>query len=261
MKSDSNHGIRFSSKWGIRIASIAAVLVGWQIIGSSVNTALFSTPILVASAFVDLSLHTTFPTDLAITIGEFALGYAIAAVLGISIGMAMGRWETIEVALDPYVNALYATPYVALAPLFVIWLGIGFYSLMAVVILSGVFIILLNTLAGVKNVSRSLVETGRVFGFSGVKLYTAVVIPGSLPYIITGLRLGIGRAFVGVIVAELLVRLVNLGYLMTYYSELLEVAPGLAIAVTLGLLGLALTEALKKVESSMSQWRTTAVGG
>ncbi len=261
MKSSDSLAVRFGSKWAIRIASIVAVLVGWQIIGSSVNTVLFSTPTGVVSAFVDLSLHTTFPTDLAITLGEFALGFGIAAVIGITVGLAMGRWETLEVALDPYVNALYATPYVALAPIFVLWLGIGFYSLMAVVILSGVFVILLNTLAGAKNVNRNLVETGRVFGFSGVRLYTNIVMPASLPYIITGLRLGIGRAFVGVIVAELLVRLVNLGYLMTYYSELLEVSPGLAIAVTLGLLGLAMTEVLKSVESRLSQWKSTAIGG
>ena len=168
MKSASNLGVMFGSKWTIRITSIVVVIAGWQIIGSSVNDVLFSTPTGVVAAFVDLSLHSTFPTDLAITLGEFALGFAIAAILGISIGMAMGRWQTIEVALDPYVNALYATPYVALAPLFVLWLGVGFYSLMAVVILSGVFIILLDTLEGVKNVIKSVVESGRVFGFSGL---------------------------------------------------------------------------------------------
>lgn len=237
------------------------MLLAWQIVGQSYNTDLFSTPVLVVGAFVNLSLTTPFLTDLVTTLRDFAIGYLIAAVLGVLLGVAMARWKTVETALDPYVNALYSTPYVALAPLFVIWFGIGFTELLAVVILSAVFVILLNAFSGAKNISKAYVETGRAFGFSGVQLYRKVVIPGALPYIITGLRLGIGRGFVGVIVAELLVRLDRLGFLLTYYSELLEVAPGIAIAVTLGLIGLLLTEGLKKIEVRLSPWRGSATGG
>ena len=237
------------------------MLLAWQIVGQSYNTDLFSTPVLVVGAFVNLSLTTPFLTDLVTTLRDFAIGYLIAAVLGVLLGVAMARWKTVETALDPYVNALYSTPYVALAPLFVIWFGIGFTELLAVVILSAVFVILLNAFSGAKNISKAYVETGRAFGFSGVQLYRKVVIPGALPYIITGLRLGIGRGFVGVIVAELLVRLDRLGFLLTYYSELLEVAPGIAIAVTLGLIGLLLTEGVKKIEVRLSPWRGSATGG
>jgi NitT/TauT family transport system permease protein len=250
-----------SYKWIVRIVSVVVFLVLWQVIGSSVDVTLFSTPILVAGAFSNLVTQTSFPTDLLTTIRDFAIGFAIAAVLGISIGIGMARWKTLEVALDPYVSALYSTPYVALAPLFVIWLGIGIYEQLVVVILSSIFVILLNTFAGVSNLNKSFAETGRAFGFSGFQLYRKVVLPGALPYIMTGLRLGIGRGFVGMIVAELLVRLDRLGFLMTYYSELLEVAPGLAIAVTLGLIGLLMTEALKKVETRLAPWRSSATGG
>lgn len=250
-----------SYKWLVRIVSVIAFIVLWQLIGQSVDITLFSTPILVAGAFSNLVTHTSFPTDLLTTIRDFAIGFTIAAVVGISVGIAMARWKTLEVAFDPYVSALYSTPYVALAPLFVIWLGIGIYEQLVVVILSSVFVILLNTFAGVNNMNKSYVETGRAFGFSGLKLYRKVVIPGALPYIMTGLRLGIGRGFVGMIVAELLVRLDRLGFLMVYYSELLEVAPGLAIAVTLGLIGLVMTEALKKVETRLAPWRSSATGG
>lgn len=248
-------------KWVVRIASIVAVLVIWQAIGSSFDSSLFSTPALVAGAYVTLVYSSSFVIDLLTTIRDFLIGFVIAAVLGILLGVAMARWNTLEVALDPYVNALYSTPYVALAPLFVIWLGIGFYELLAVVILSAVFVILINTFAGVKNMSKAYVETGRAFGFSGVELYRKVIFPGALPYIITGLRLGIGRGFVGVIVAELLVRLDRLGFLMIYYSELLQVAPGLAIAVTLGMIGLLMTEGLKRVETRLSPWRSGTTGG
>jgi NitT/TauT family transport system permease protein len=130
-----------------------------------------------------------------------------------------------------------------------------------IVILSSVFVILINTLAGVKNLRMSYVETGHAFGFRGLAFYRKVVIPGALPYIITGLRLGISRGFVGVIVAELLIKLDRLGFLMVYYSDLLEVAPVLAIAVTLGLIGLLMTEGLKRVEAYISPWRATAKGG
>jgi NitT/TauT family transport system permease protein len=250
-----------SYKWVIRIASVALVLVAWQLIGGSLNPTLYSSPTLIVGAFINLALTTTFLTDLVTTIRDFAVGYALAVVLGVLTGLAMARWKTIETALDPYVNALYSTPYVALAPLFVIWLGLGFYELLAVVVLSAVFVVLLNAYAGVKNLSKTYVETGRAFGFSGINLYRKVVLPGALPYVITGLRLGIGRGFVGVIVAELLVRLDRLGFLMVYYSELLEVAPGFAIAITLGIIGLLMTEALKRVESRLSPWRSSATGG
>ncbi|HZW84818.1 MAG TPA: ABC transporter permease [Nitrososphaerales archaeon] len=248
-------------KWVVRIASVAAVLVIWQVVGSSFDSSLFSTPTLVAGAYASLVYSSSFVIDLLTTIRDFLIGFAIAAALGIVLGVAMARWQTLETALDPYVNALYSTPYVALAPLFVIWLGIGFYELLAVVILSSVFVILINSFAGVKNMSKAYVETGRAFGFSGFDLYRKVIFPGALPYIITGLRLGIGRGFVGVIVAELLVRLDRLGFLMIYYSELLEVAPGLAIAITLGLIGLLMTEGLKRVEAKLSPWRSAVTGG
>jgi ABC-type nitrate/sulfonate/bicarbonate transport system permease component len=250
-----------SYRWAVRGASIAAVLASWQVVGLSVDPVLLSYPTQVLGAFISLSTTTTFIPDLLSTIGDFLVGFAIAAVLGVLLGMAMARWQTVETALDPYVSALYSTPYVALAPLFVIWLGIGIYSQLAVVILSALFVILLNTFAGVKNLNKTFVETGRAFGFKGFGLYRRVVLPGALPYIITGLRLGIGRGFVGIIVAELLVRLDRLGFLMVYYSELLEISPGLAIAVTLGLLGLAMTEVLKRAENQISSWRTTATGG
>ncbi|MDE1852428.1 MAG: ABC transporter permease [Thaumarchaeota archaeon] len=240
---------------------MASVLVAWQLIGQSFNTDLFSTPLLVESAFVNLATTTSFLTDLLTTLRDFSIGYVVAAALGITLGMAMARWKTVETALDPYVNALYSTPYVALAPLFVIWFGIGFTELLAVVILSAVFVILINAFSGAKNMSKAYVETGRAFGLSGLQLFRKVILPGTLPYIITGLRLGIGRGFVGVIVAELLVRLDRLGFLMVYYSELLEVAPGLAIAVTLGLIGLLMTEGLKKIEAMLSPWRSAATGG
>ncbi len=250
-----------SFKWTVRAASVAIVLLAWQLIGQSYDTDLFSTPILVVNAFVNLVQTTSFMTDLLTTLRDFAIGYAIAAAVGVTLGMAMARWKTIEVALDPYVSALYGTPYVALAPLFVIWFGIGFTELLVIVILSSVFVILLNAFAGAKNISKSYVETGRSFGFSGMNLFRKVFLPGALPYIITGLRLGIGRGFVGVIVAELLVKLDRLGFLMVYYSELLEVAPGIAIAVTLGLIGLLMTEGLKMVEVRLSPWRSAATGG
>lgn len=250
-----------ASKWIIRGTSVVIAIIAWQLIGGYLFSNALSTPTQVVNSFVYLSLHTTFLSDLRITLEDFLLGFAIAAVMGVVGGLAMARWQTVETAIDPYVNALYSTPYVALAPLFVIWLGVGFYTLLAVVILSSVFVILLNTYAGMKNINRDLVDTGRAFGFSRLALYRKVMIPGSLPYIMTGLRLGIGRAFVGVIVAELLVRLLYLGFLIEYYAELLELAPEITIAVTIGLIGLFMTEGLKRVEARISTWKVETTGG
>lgn len=249
---------KLSYKWAIRLGSLAIFLIAWQLIGGSVDPLLYSTPLLVVSAFVQLTVSGILPTQLALTLWTFFLGYVIASVGGILIGAAMARSAVVENALDPYVNAFYSTPYVAVVPLFIIWFGTGFNSRLAVVILSVVFVVIINTFAGFKNVSKTLVATGRSFGLSGVPLYGKVVFPASLPYIVGGLRLGIGRGLIGAIVAELFLQLVGLGYLLQAYAEILQVADVMAIVFVIGILGVCLTEALKYVERHVEKWRVTA---
>jgi len=252
---------RVEPKWIIRIGSLAIGLIAWQLVGSAIDPLLISTPARIVSAFIKLTVSGRLPLELASTLWTFSLGYTIAALAGILIGSAMARWKIVENGLDPFVNALYATPYVALVPLFIIWLGIGFFARLAVVILSVVFVVIINTLAGLKDVGKSVVETGRSFGFSGLPLYRKVIFPASFPYIVAGLRLGIGRGLIGAIVAELFLQLVGLGYLIQYYAGLLQVAQVFAIVIVIAIIGLFLTETLKRIESKVASWRVTATVG
>jgi ABC-type nitrate/sulfonate/bicarbonate transport system permease component len=255
---------RFWSKWTIRIVSIIVVLGSWQVIAGYIvkNELIVPTPTGVVSGYFYLISHNIMPPPLAETLWAFAIGMGISMVVGIPVGALMARIETIEVALDPWINAFYTTPYIALVPLFIIWLGNSkFLVQLFVIILAAIFVIVINSFHGFKNVNRSLVETGRSFGVSGFSLYRKVVIPSSFPYVIAGIRLGIGRGLIGAIVAQLFLQLVGLGYLIEFYASFFQVGDVMAIVITIGLIGMVLIEALKYAEAKVSVWRTESTGG
>jgi ABC-type nitrate/sulfonate/bicarbonate transport system permease component len=252
-------------KWLIRIISLAAVLTAWQIFGSLVPVVV-STPTDIASGFSTLLSNPvpygidqlSFLPELGATVWTFFVGFALATVAGVIIGAAMARWKVIETALDPYITALYNTPYVAIAPLFMILFGVGFLARVIVVFLSVVFVVIINSMAGFKTTNRDLVETARSFGSSGLPLQLGVVLPGAVPFITTGMRLGALRGLVGAIVAESVVQITSLGYMILYYEEaVVALNIELAIVVVMAVIGLAVTESMKYVESFFSKWRVT----
>jgi NitT/TauT family transport system permease protein len=252
-------------KWLVRLVSLAAVLVAWQVIGSLVPLVL-STPTQILSGFSTLlSAHVPYGIDelsflpeLGITLWTFLVGFVLATVVGVVIGAAMARWKVIETALDPYVTALYNTPYIAIAPLFMILFGVGFEARVIVVFLSVVFVVIINSMTGFKTTNRDLVETARSFGMSGLPLQFGVILPGAVPFITTGMRLGALRGLVGAIVAESVVQIVSLGYLISYYEEAVgRLDVELAIVIVMAVIGLALTETMKYIESSFSKWKVT----
>jgi len=255
---------RAMSKWAIRIISIAVVLGSWQLIAAYYvkNELIVPTPQGIISGFSSLVAQNILPPPLAQTLWSFAVGFIISVVIGIPVGAVMARSRIIENTLDPWVNAFYTTPYVALVPLFIIWLGNSqFLVQVFVVILAVIFVIIINSFQGFKDANKSLVETGRAFGMSGFSLFRKVVVPSSFPYIVAGIRLGIGRGLIGAIVAEMFLQLVGLGYLIGYYASFFQVGDVMAIVITIGLIGMALTEILKYIEAKVSIWRVGATGG
>jgi NitT/TauT family transport system permease protein len=182
-------------------------------------------------------------------------------VSGIAIGAGMARSKTIETALDPYINALMATPWVVLIPLFVIWFGTGVNSRIAVIVVSVIFPVIINTLAGFKNVNRAYVETARSFGCKGFALYRKVILPAAFPYIIAGLRIAIVIGLAAALLAEMFLQIVGLGYLILVYQVILQIANMLAVVLVIALIGLSLTEILKYVERRLAPWRSATTGG
>jgi ABC-type nitrate/sulfonate/bicarbonate transport system permease component len=248
------------NKWLIRAVTFVAIVVGWQIIGSSINPLFISTPVKIILAFPLTAQGTGYynlPSAIETTLYQMLVGYFFASVAGVSIGLVMGMFRTIDVALDPYVNALYVLPRIALIPLIIIWFGPGSEGIIVVVFLSAIFPVIINTYAGIRNVSRSLIDTADVFEVKGALRFRRVVFPASLPFVMTGLRLGLASALIGVIVAELLLALQGMGYLVTAYADYYDTPQLMDTLIVLMLIGVALTLVIQYSERRISHWKET----
>jgi NitT/TauT family transport system permease protein len=194
-------------------------------------------------------------THVGISFIEFAAGFLVSCVVGIFGGIAMASSKAVYEYLDPWVSMLYAMPTIALGPLFILWLGIGFASKISIIVMIAVFPILINTMTGLQSADRSLIDTARSFGASSSQIYRKVRLPAALPYIIAGCRVSVARALVGVVVAELFGARGGLGFLIVSSAQLFDTA-GLFVGVlTLALWGVLSVEFLKWLEKWLAPWR------
>lgn len=186
---------------------------------------------------------------------EFVLGMLAAAVVGIIVGLILATNAPVRAALSPWVSAIYSTPTVALAPLLILWFGLGLASHLIVVFLVAVFPVLVNTQTGIENADEHLTETARAFGASKRQIFTKVLLPGAIPYIIAGLRLGIGRGVVGVVVAELFGAKAGLGFLITISSQTFDMGALFVAVLILATAGVVSSEGVKMIERRIAPWR------
>lgn len=232
----------------LRLLSLAVVLAAWQAAGNPFST---SFPIDIARAFPHDFWHDVIPS-FKDTLEGFGAGYAVCVVAGIPIGLAMARSRVVELALEPYVAALYATPRLALIPILILWLGVSFNLRFAVVIVSGIFPIILNAYIGGKEVDRNLLDAGKAFAASPLQVLRTIVVPGSLPYMFAGLRLGMARAFIGIIVAELETSVLGIGNLINSDVQGLDFAGMWVAIISLGIFSILFATVVKSVE----RWAT-----
>ncbi|HEX2384988.1 MAG TPA: ABC transporter permease [Candidatus Binatia bacterium] len=242
------------------IGLIAVLLLVWQSIPLWYTlprgmALFFTTPTKVAEAFGQLVASGELEKHLYVSALAFVAGLALSIVVGLPLGILMGRSKTLEALLDPYVTAFNATPRIVFLPLMILSFGIGIWSKIVVVFAGAVFPLLINTYAGVKNVDRVLINVVRSFGANEWQLMKVVVVPNSLPYIIAGLRLAIGRAILGVVVGEFFGSSRGLGYMIAsaatnYKVDVVFV--GVAIFMAFSLV---LTLAVKRLESRLASWR------
>jgi NitT/TauT family transport system permease protein len=193
--------------------------------------------------------------DIGVTLLEFTLGYFVAAVVGVAIGLAAGWFRRVNYLVDPWLAALYATPDIALVPLIVLVLGIGLPAKVFVVFLTSLFSVAINTLVGVQSTEARFLDVARCFGASQLRLFRSVVLPGSFPYILTGLRLASGRALVGVVLAELLSSNQGLGFVISQAGQMLNTGRLMLAILILGAFGVLLGEVLRHVEQRFEVWR------
>lgn len=247
----------FGNKWVLRILSLTAVMVIWQIVGSRINPVFLSTPTAIVEAGIKVIANGELPKAMIVSLGVVFAGFTGAILVGVPLGLLMGRSRYAEYLLDPYVNALYVVPRIALIPLIIVWLGLGVQAQIAVVFGTSVFPILISTQTGVKNVSQNLMETARSFGAKEFDLVTKVVLPASVPFIMSGLRLGIGQAIIGMIVAQMFLGISGMGFMLVNYGNQFATNYVFVVVLALAALGVLLTEVVRQVEARFSYWRTT----
>ncbi len=239
---------------GVRIASLVIALGLWEVLGRQVDPILFTVPSKVAVAGWAMIASGELWFYLWPSLVVLGAGLAVAAVLGIATGLVLARFWVLDTALDMYVTFLYSTPAVALVPIIVLWAGYETAAKIIILVLFAFFPMAINTYQGVKNVDAKLIEVGRAFRCSEAQLWRHIVLPAALPFIVTGLRLAVGRGLIGMVLADLYTAISGIGYLIVRSASQYRVDKTFVPIVTLGLLGVTLTALLRLAERRVAPW-------
>ena len=237
------------------LVSIVAGLGVWHVIASGYSSFVLAPPTGVLNRLVELTVSGELPRALGGALQHMALGFLIACAIAIPIGMLMGRVRLINDLLDPIVNLVYAVPSVAWAPFIMIWFGLFFEARVALVVMMCTFDMIIVTSAGAQNADRKLLNVGRSFGASGWQRFRLILLPESLPFLFTALRIGAVRAVNAMITAELFLAAVNLGQIMKQAAVRLDSAAVLGVLAVLCMIGLVLQEILLLIERRICVWR------
>lgn len=234
--------------------SIAGGLLAWELIASRYSAIVLSPPTAVAHSLFVNTKSLLLPSLLLRSTGHALLGYVLALAVAIPLGFLMGRSEKALLMFNPVVNAIYAIPTIAFVPFIVIWFGLFFPARTALVFVMCVFDILVTVTAGAHDVERNLIDVGRSFGATRWGLFSKVLLPASLPFLFTALRIGLVRAVIAMITAELFFAAVNLGAFMQAAANRFDSASLLAVLTILSVLGLVAQDGLKAAEAWLLPW-------
>jgi NitT/TauT family transport system permease protein len=236
--------------------SILGGLLIWELISRLlVDNALFlAAPTQIIAAIVKLTATGELEHHMAISGTEFIIGYVIASVLGIALGVAMAGSVAVKQMAQPWVSGLYATPTIALAPLFILWFGIGIWSKVIVVVTLVIFPVAINTEVGLRQTSERLAEMLRSFGASRSQIFWKLALPSATPFVLAGLKLGIGRGLIGVVVAELFGSRAGLGRLISQSADSFNMPELFAGVVVLAVAGIVMTAGFAWLEGRLVPW-------
>jgi ABC-type nitrate/sulfonate/bicarbonate transport system permease component len=238
-----------------QLGLLALLLGAWELVGRHSSSLSFAPPSAMVPAAREMigsgELQAAFGDSLA----ALLLGYALAALVGTAVGLAMGWWRAMGRVLDPFVAALYVVPIAAIVPLIIAWSGFGLAARVTVVFLFCLFEILLAANAGVRNIDESYLDVARTFGAGRRDLLIRVVLPASLPFVMVGLRIGASRALKGMVLAEILFAVTGLGGLIVKYAALFRMDKVLVVVVVISLLGICLSACVTAVERRVTRWQ------
>ena len=241
--------------WTVRVVTFVVLIVAWELYASGVSRALFAPPSAIAASFIELAItERTLWGALFTSIGALIVGFGLAIVAGIAVGMVMGRSRIAEYVLDPYISFLYALPSIALIPLLVIWFGIDAALRIALVFIAGIFPVIINTMIGVRNVDPELLDVGRVACASERQMVRTVVLPAASPFIFAGIRVGLSQALVGVIVAEMTAIITGLGGMIIRFANFFQTDNLFVPILAIMLVSIGLTAALGRVQRWLMPW-------
>ncbi|MFT4084999.1 MAG: ABC transporter permease [Nocardioides sp.] len=246
--------------WILGTVAIIVVLAAWQVAVAQLHLAselVLPTPYNIGHRIAQLLVSSDFWYNMRVSGKGFAIGFGLAIVVGLLLGLLIGWFAAVQSMLDPFVHFLNSTPRIALAPLFVIWFGIGVWSKVAVIFFGAVFPIIITTTAGVKNLDPALLRAARAFGASNLQLFRTVALPGAVPYIISGLRMAVAHALTGVVVGEYIASNAGVGMMMMKASQVYDTPTVFAGVIIIAALGLAFTQAFAALEKRFQAWKPT----
>lgn len=239
-----------------RLLLAAAILGAWQYAsGRLVEEIFISSPVLVAQRLVELFRTGEILVHLRATVTAVVEGYVAGAIIGVALGFATGRSETLSQTIEPFLMAFYSIPKMALAPLFVIWLGIGLASKVAIVFISVFFLTFFNTYAGVKGVNEDLVNIARIMRASRWRVLRGVILPAAMPSIMLGLRMGLPYGIIGAFVGEFIASNKGIGYFILYSSSVFDSTGVFAGVFTLLALVVLANWGLGRLEAWLIRWK------
>jgi ABC-type nitrate/sulfonate/bicarbonate transport system permease component len=240
------------------LVAASIVFGSWEITGLFINRVLISSPQGVATSLYDLLRRGTINSAIWISVRELFVGLAIGLVAGIVLGVLIGRYPLLDSICSPFINAANATPLNVLIPLLIVWVGISAEARVLFVVLISFFPVLLNTAGGLRNVSRGYVEVGQMLGLSERQLLRKVILPGAMPYIFAGIRIGAALGVIGMIVGEMEVSNVGLGYLLNFYGQGFQTGNLLALVVVASLIGVLIVMIVRGVQQRWFGWINAA---
>ena len=238
--------------------SVLAFLALWQFIGQReiVRSDLISYPTEVFATFVHLTSTGELGSNAAVTLQEFIEGFVPSIVIGVVCGVVLALVRPLRELLDPLLTAIYSAPVIAFIPILVVWFGVGTYSKVVIVFISAIFPIMINTRVGVSEIAEPWLRAVRSFGADRLQIVTKAILPGSMPAIMAGIRLGLGRAIVGLIAGEMYVSLAGIGRMIQIYSSAARSSEIIVLVVVIAVFGYVCVALLRSAENRMGTWRS-----
>jgi NitT/TauT family transport system permease protein len=251
---------RFWQRWWPEITSIVAGILLWELIGRVLNFPFFPPFSDVFAAWLEILGTGQLIPELLNSLRSLFIGYSLAVVLGLTVGALMGRFRKVEYFFNPFVDINLSTPTLVYIPVLFALFGVSSATVVVIVFMYSFFIIVVNTVTGIKKTDPSLIEMGRSFGASESQLFRKIMLWDALPLILAGVRIGMSRAVKGMINGELFIALVGLGARLKIYQGAFNIEKVLAMLLTIIVVAAALTAIVQYIDRRMTRWAETVQG-